>query len=127
MMIYVIIDSRWAINEQLVNLSAVAAASNMQAVASLTQNGEQIFFSYLLKSICYMTWIWVVSEKAPYLKNSSTSRSWFFYFPCHIYSMYAPQKNTRITSCTLHNIQTFLQNAVEEVFGVGGMTEKNLQ
>ena len=35
-------------------------------------------------------------------------------------------KNTRVTSCALHNVQTCLQDAVEEVFGSGGMTEKKV-
>ena len=35
-------------------------------------------------------------------------------------------KNTRVTSCALHNVQTCLRNAVEEVFGAGGMTEKKV-
>ena len=35
-------------------------------------------------------------------------------------------ENTRVTSCALHNVQTCLRNAVEEVFGVGGMTEKKV-
>ena len=36
-------------------------------------------------------------------------------------------ENTRVTSCALHNVQTCLRNAVEEVFGVGGMTEKKIR
>ena len=31
--------------------------------------------------------------------------------------------DTRVTSCSLHNVQTCLRNCVEEVFGAGGMSE----
>ena len=45
MMDYVIIDSRWVIDAQLVNLSAVAAASIMHAVPTLHRVAEQIIVS----------------------------------------------------------------------------------
>ena len=35
-------------------------------------------------------------------------------------------ENTRVTNCALHNVQTCLRNAVEEVLGVDGMTEKKV-
>ena len=45
MMIYVIIDSRWVIDKQLVNLSAVAVVSNMLVVPASHNTVKKILFS----------------------------------------------------------------------------------